>query len=72
MLWDSTVLLLLACVLCLRLLTTVKANYIGICAPHATSQREWRCKWSPDADKAALSAAQDALTEILAEVSLSS
>ena len=34
----------------------------------SSSQREWRCKWSPDADKASLSAAQDALTEILAEV----
>lgn len=30
--------------------------------------REWRCKWSPNADKASLSAAQDILTGALAEV----
>ena len=34
----------------------------------SSSQREWRCKWSPDADKASLSSAQEALAEILAEV----
>ena len=33
-----------------------------------TIAREWRCKWSPDADKASLGAAQAALSEILAEV----
>merc|ERR1719198_1423469 len=33
-----------------------------------TIAREWRCKWSPDADKASLSSAQEALAEILAEV----
>jgi len=31
--------------------------------------REWRCKWSADNDKAALSAAQGALDDILADVS---
>jgi len=31
--------------------------------------REWRCKWSADNDKAALTAAQNALTEVLADVS---
>jgi hypothetical protein len=33
-----------------------------------TIAREWRCKWSPDAEKASLGAAQAALSEILAEV----
>merc|ERR1711920_1119943 len=31
--------------------------------------REWRCKWSADNDKAALSAAQGALDDVLADVS---
>ena len=35
-----------------------------------TIAREWRCKWSPNADKASLGAAQAALSEILAEVVL--
>jgi len=30
-----------------------------------TLAREWRCKWSPDEEKASLSAAQNALAEIL-------
>ena len=34
-----------------------------------TIAREWRCKWSPDADKASLSSAQDLLASVLAEVS---
>ena len=33
-----------------------------------TIAREWRCKWSPDVEKASLGAAQAALSEILAEV----
>lgn len=33
-----------------------------------TIAREWRCKWSADADKASLVKAQDALTEVLSEV----
>ena len=33
-----------------------------------TIAREWRCKWSPDNDKASLVAAQKALEEVLAEV----
>lgn len=33
-----------------------------------TVAREWRCKWSPDGDKASLAAAQVALNDILAEV----
>ncbi|KAJ1485757.1 hypothetical protein T484DRAFT_1792246 [Baffinella frigidus] len=33
-----------------------------------TLAREWRCKWSPDDDKASLAACQDALTAIIAEV----
>lgn len=36
-----------------------------------TLAREWRCKWSPDDDKASLAACQDALTAIIAEVSIS-
>jgi hypothetical protein len=36
-----------------------------------TIAREWRCKWSADADKASLVKAQDALASILAEVKLS-
>ena len=34
-----------------------------------TIAREWRCKWSPDADKSSLSSAQDLLASVLAEVS---
>jgi hypothetical protein len=30
--------------------------------------REWRCKWSPDGDKASLVAAQKALETVLADV----
>eukprot|EP00588_Corethron_pennatum_P009254 CAMPEP_0194273374 /NCGR_PEP_ID=MMETSP0169-20130528/6726_1 /TAXON_ID=218684 /ORGANISM="Corethron pennatum, Strain L29A3" /LENGTH=112 /DNA_ID=CAMNT_0039016309 /DNA_START=191 /DNA_END=529 /DNA_ORIENTATION=- len=33
-----------------------------------TIAREWRCKWSPDGDKASLAAAQTALTEVLADL----
>jgi hypothetical protein len=33
-----------------------------------TIAREWRCKWSGDNDKASLVKAQDAITEVLAEV----
>jgi hypothetical protein len=33
-----------------------------------TIAREWRCKWSADGDKASLSSAQDAISEVLAEV----
>ncbi|EKX53147.1 hypothetical protein GUITHDRAFT_195477 [Guillardia theta CCMP2712] len=33
-----------------------------------TIAREWRCKWSADADKKSLVEAQNALNEILAEV----
>jgi len=33
-----------------------------------TIAREWRCKWSPDDDKASLVAAQKALEEVLDEV----
>jgi len=33
-----------------------------------TIAREWRCKWSPDDDKASLVTAQKALEEVLDEV----
>jgi len=33
-----------------------------------TIAREWRCKWSPDNDKAALVAAQKALKEVMGDV----
>lgn len=33
-----------------------------------TVAREWRCKWSPDNEKASLVEAQKALDEILADV----
>lgn len=33
-----------------------------------TIAREWRCKWSADADKASLVKAQDELASILSEV----
>ena len=33
-----------------------------------TIAREWRCKWSADADKASLVKAQDELASVLAEV----
>jgi len=33
-----------------------------------TIAREWRCKWSPDGDKASLVAAQKALETVLADV----
>jgi hypothetical protein len=33
-----------------------------------TIAREWRCKWSEDNDKASLTSAQDAISEVLAEV----
>ena len=33
-----------------------------------TVAREWRCKWSPDGEKSSLVAAQNALSEVLAEV----
>ncbi|KAJ1466582.1 hypothetical protein T484DRAFT_1646813, partial [Baffinella frigidus] len=33
-----------------------------------TIAREWRCKWSADADKAALVSAQDALAGVVADV----
>ena len=31
--------------------------------------REWRCKWSADDDKASLNAAQQALEDVLADLS---
>jgi len=33
-----------------------------------TLAREWRCKWSPDADKASLAACQTALDSIVDDV----
>ena len=33
-----------------------------------TVAREWRCKWSPDCDKASLVSAQKALDSVLADV----
>ena len=33
-----------------------------------TIAREWRCKWSPDEDKASLTACQEAIAGVLAEV----
>ena len=33
-----------------------------------TVAREWRCKWSPDDDKASLVAAQKALEEVVADI----
>ena len=33
-----------------------------------TVAREWRCKWSPDGDKASLVAAQEALNAVISEL----
>jgi len=33
-----------------------------------TVAREWRCKWSPDGDKASLVAAQEALKAVISDL----
>uniref|UniRef100_A0A7S1B6P9 Uncharacterized protein n=1 Tax=Corethron hystrix TaxID=216773 RepID=A0A7S1B6P9_9STRA len=33
-----------------------------------TIAREWRCKWSPDDEKASLASAQKALDEVVADI----